>query len=140
MSKKAKLTVHRKGFRVKPTTYKRKGKTIHRKGYTVKPTTFQIEDRGAPGRGPKYIPELRKGLMTREAIAIGLLKPGERISDLSKAEIAQLAKHLVKKYGQRRAWSMFHAQTIFRKRTPDGFKELMEYGREIAKGKPGVWD
>jgi len=140
MTKRAKLTVHRKGFRVKPTTYKRKGKIIHRKGYAVKPTTFEIEDRGAPGRGPKYIPELRKGLMTREAIAIGLLKPGERISDLSKREIGELAEHLRKKYGQKRAVGMFVAQKVFRKRMADGFKDLMDYCIKVAKGEPGVLD
>jgi len=135
-----KLVVHRKGFHVKPTTYKRKGKTIHRKGYYVPPTTYEIEDRGAPGRGPKYIPELRKGLMTREAIAIGLLKPGERISDLSKREIAILAEHLRRKYGQKRAVGMFVAQKVFRKYMSNGFKELMNYGIKVAKGEPGVLD
>ena len=58
--RKRKLRVHRKGFRVKPTTYKRKGKTIHRKGYYVKPTTYMIKDRGKPGRGPKTI-TVKKG-------------------------------------------------------------------------------
>jgi len=140
MSKRAKLTVHRKGFRVKPTTFKRKGKTIHRKGYTVKPTTFQIEDRGAPGRGQKYIPELRKGLMTREAIAIGLLKPGERISDLSKREIGELAEHLRKKWGQRRAAGMFRAILTFRKRMADGIRDKFEYGYRVATGEKGVLD
>jgi hypothetical protein len=140
MSKRAKLTVHRKGFRVKPTTFKRKGKIIHRKGYVVKPTTFEIEDIGAPGRGRKVLPPLRAGLMTREAIAIGLLKPGERISDLSKREIGELAEHLRKKYGQKRAVGMFVAQKVFRKRMSDGFKDLMDYGIKVAKGEPGVLD
>jgi hypothetical protein len=137
---KRKLVVHRKGYYVPPTTYERKGKIIHRKGYYVPPTTYEIEDRGAPGRGKKVLPELRKGLMTKEAIAIGLLKPGERISDLSKREIAILAEHLRKKYGQRRAVGMFLAQLVFRKRMRDGFKDLMEYGMKVAKGEPGVLD
>lgn len=94
----------------------------------------------APGRGKKVIPELREGLMTKEAMKIGLLKPGETIGDLSYKEIKTLAEHLVKKYGQRRAFGMFHAQVIFRKRQRNGFKAKMMYGRKIAAGKPGVLD
>jgi ribosomal protein S27AE len=42
MAKRRKLTIRirRKGFRVRPTTYIRKGKRIRRKGYIVKPTTY----------------------------------------------------------------------------------------------------
>lgn len=134
------LVVRRKGYRVRPTTYVREGKVIHRKGYTVKPTVYLIEDRGAPGRGKKVLPKLRAGLMTKEAISIGLLKPGERISDLSMKEIEKLAEHLREKYGQRRAAGMFLAQLVFRKRMPDGFKEKMKRGYEVAIGERGVLD
>lgn len=43
---------------------------IHRKGYTrqngtrVHPTTFNIVNRGAPGRGPKLIPPLKRGALS----------------------------------------------------------------------------
>jgi len=125
-------------------SYRRRG--YYRKdGTWVKPTTVKgyirkVKDRGAPGRGRKVIPPLKKGVMTREAIKLGLLKPGQRIKDLSEEDIVKLAEHLRKKYGQRKAWGMFHAQLVLRKRLPNGFKRKMEIGREVAKGKPGVWD
>ena len=121
--------------RVKPTTYRRKGKLIRRKGYT-----YKRPDIGALGRGRKVIPRLRGGLMTKEAINLGLLKPGERVSDLTKAEIGRLAEHLREKYGQRRSAGMFRAILVFRKRFPDSVKEKFEYGFKVATGEPGVWD
>jgi len=131
------LRVHRKGY--------------HRRGYTrkdgvrvkacyVPPTTYYIKDRGAPGRGRKVLPELREDKMTIEARKAGLLKKGQKIGDLSTKKIVKLAKYLRKKYGQRRAWGMFHAQIVFRKRMPDGFKRKMKIGRDVARGKPGKWD
>jgi len=56
-----KLRVRRKGFKVKATTFRRKGKIIHRRGFRVSPTTFMIRDRGRVGRGPKLIPALKQG-------------------------------------------------------------------------------
>jgi len=78
--------------------------------------------------------------MTREAQSIGVLKKGQSVGDISKSGIRKLATHLRKKYGQRRAFGMFHAQTVYRKRMPNGFKAKMILGRKIARGKPGEWD
>jgi hypothetical protein len=47
-------------IRVRPTTYRRKGKLIHRKGYV-----YEREDVGAPGKGPKVIPPLKEGELSK---------------------------------------------------------------------------
>lgn len=54
------LTVRRKSYRRKPYTRK-DGTRV--KGTIVPATTYKIKDRGVPGRGPKVIPYIRKGLL-----------------------------------------------------------------------------
>lgn len=89
-----KLTVHRKSFRVKPTTFKRKGKTIHRKGFTVKATTYKIKDRGKPGRTPKrekwFKPKTVTGWKKSQTAKVRRrhLKKG-RVSDVTAGRRAQ---------------------------------------------------
>lgn len=51
-----------KRLRIKPTTYKRRGKTIHRKGYMRR-------DVGAPGRGKQVIPPLKAGELTKHGFS-----------------------------------------------------------------------
>jgi len=87
--RRRKLTVRRKGYYVKPTTYKRKGKLIHRKGYWVKPTTYKIRDRGRPGRGPKKIKISRPG---------SLKKLGYD-PDIKAAQRRKALRKAVKRYG-----------------------------------------
>lgn len=146
------LTIRRKAYTRKAHTrkaYTRKDGTRVRaavvKASYVGASTFERRDVGAPGRGPRVLPKLRKGVMIKEAVRIGLLSQkdverGKRVSNLSQDNIVKLAEHLRKKYGQRRAWGMFHAQVIYRKRMSNGFKKKMMIGREVAKGKPGEWD
>jgi hypothetical protein len=130
-----KLTVKRKGFRVKPTTFRRNGKLIHRKGFRVKPTTFQIEDRGAPGRGKKVIPTLRKGELTNLAMDLGLLSDGEKIKDLNQAEIDELALAAADKFGGKSAFSKFQALITLRKNAtaPDviRFRNRLQRARDL---------
>jgi hypothetical protein len=133
---------HRKGYHRKAYTRKNgtKVKAANVKACYVPPSTYLIKDRGAPGRGKKVLPKLRPGAMTDEARKIGVLKKGERVGDLSMTEIEKLARHLRRKYGQRRSSGMFRSQLVFRKRQPDGFKSKMERGFEVTVGKRGVLD
>jgi len=118
--RKRKLRVHRKGFRVKPTTYKRKGKTIHRKGYYVKPTTYMIKDRGKPGRGPKTI-TVKKGKLHPYSIR----KP-------ARVRHAILAKK-VKRYGATSVYRALNAQVIFRKRIQPRQRQVFKADRDWVK-------
>jgi len=137
-----KLTIKRKGYWRKG--YTRKDGTKVKRTW-VPASSYKIRDIGAPGRGKKVIPKMRPGRMIKDAITCGVMskrqfEKGKRIGDLSNAKIKKLANYLRKKYGQRRAFGMFHAQVVFRKRQPDGFKRKMKIGREVARGKPGEWD
>lgn len=137
-----KLTIHRRAYHRK--AYTRKDGT-RVKASDVPATTFKREDIGAPGRGKKVLPKLKPGAMTKAAMDCGILSKrdvqrGKTIGDLSQKDIKKLANYLRRKYGQRKAFGMFHAQVVFRKRMPNGFKKKMKIGRDIARGKPGKWD
>jgi len=126
------LVVRRRGYYRGPYTYRRKGKLIRVRGHYVPPTTFRIPDRGAPGRGPKLI-KVRKGAMTKKAIELGYIEEGQRISDIPDSRIDDFALDLAKEVGPRRAFRMFLAQKVFRKRARDGFKDKMEIAMETIK-------
>jgi len=137
-----KLTVKRKGYVRKPhirRSYVRKDgtrvKATSVKKTFVPPTTFKIKDLGTKGRGKKVIKDLEKGKMTKTAKEMGLLKKGERIIDLTKAELRRLADRLVAKYGAKATKGMFQAQELFRKRQKDGFKSKMKATREYISEK-----
>ena len=44
-----KITIKRKGYCVKPTSFTKDGETTIRRGYCVRPSTFQIKDKGKKG-------------------------------------------------------------------------------------------
>ena len=92
----------------------------HVRETSVRPSEFYITDRGAPGRGPRVVKRIRKGLMAQKASQYGLLEPGETIGDLTEAEARKLALKMAEdpEIGPRRSWRMFHVQTVFRKREP----------------------
>jgi len=148
------LTVRRRGFRVQPTTFTvprrqitqqrdglvrfmRPQQIIRRRGFTVSPTRFQIRDIGAPGRGPRVIPALKKGRMTRAATSLGFLKRGQKITDLSDARVKRFAVALARRVGAKDALGMFQAQVVFRRRTGGPNLRKFTAGRDIIARKFG---
>ena len=124
--------------------YRRKGFTAHRGRTTYRvPATrvggfcYNRRDIGRPGRGPKAIPPLREGLLTKAAREVGVRGS---LGKMSKAQAIRLGTHLRRKYGQRRAFGMAHAQIVFRKRMPNGFARVMKIVRKATVGKKGAWD
>ncbi len=107
---------------------------VHRKGYTrkdgthVKATSFLIKDRGKKGHGPKII-KVKKGAMTRYAIRLGYIQPGEHISDINLDQIDNFARDLTELIGKKSALGMFRAQLTFRKyQHKSPFKNKMQAG------------
>jgi len=90
---------------------------IWRKGYTRKDGTRVkgacIIDRGAPGKGPKVLPKLRKGRLD-QFIAKNLNKP---YTDLSAAQRHSALKRAVSKLGAPTVVRMLNAPAIYLKRT-----------------------
>ncbi|MGH7774658.1 MAG: hypothetical protein ACREQA_20735 [Candidatus Binatia bacterium] len=124
------LIVHRKGFTVPRTRFKRDGTTIDRESFRVPPTTFRIEDRGAPGRGKPIIPQLKKGRMTRAAIEGGYIQAGQKVTDIPDSRMDDFARYLVGRVGARDAFGMFQAQVVFRKRQRSPEARKFEIGRD----------
>jgi len=117
-----KLTIHRKGYR-------------REDGASVAPTTYQIKDRGSPGRG-KQVFKVKGGVMTEMAYKLGYLGDGkERISDIPYHEMDDFARDLASEVGARRAWGMFHAQVVYRKRSQNGFKKKMVRARDTVSSE-----
>jgi len=103
-----KIVVHRKGYRRRNGTY-------------VKPTSFLIKDRG------KKLIQVKKGQMTKYAIQLGYIHPGEKISDINLDKIDNFARDLANLIGKRKALGMFGAQLRFRKHQHSSpFKNKME--------------
>jgi len=130
------LRIKVRGYRRKGYTYRRRGKLIKVRPTRVRGFTYLRRDIGALGRGPKVIPKLREGAMSRAAREIGI----RSLSGMTKRQARRLGRHLRRKYGQRRAFGMAHAQVVFRKRMSDGFKKRMKWVREATVGKKGVLD
>ena len=126
---KRRLTIRRKAFRVGPTTIERDGVTIRRKGFDVPAVTFTIKDRGAPGRGKDIIPKGRRGAMTKAAIDLGFIKKGQKVTDIPNSRMDDFGRALAKKVGATRAFRMFQAQIVFRKRT-DSLGKKFQIGRD----------
>ena len=99
---------------------------------------FRARDRGLPGRGPRVITGLKKNAMTKQAINLGYITEGERISDIPKSKIDNFAIDLAKAVGQARATRMVNAQIILRKRNPDGFKDKMLIAKNAIVRKSKV--
>lgn len=115
-----KLRVKRKGFRVKPTTFKRKGKVIHRRGFKVKATSFLIKDLGKKGRAKKVIPNLRRGSL------------GVSFSSLVKTRRKKLVM-LAKRIGEKKVIGKLRAVQVFNKRTnPSLSRKALMDSRFIA--------
>ena len=104
--------------------------TIRRKGFDVPAVTFTIKDRGAPGRGEKIIPKLRRGAMTRAAVDLGFIKKGQKVTDIPNSRMDDFGRALAKRVGDTRAFRMFQAQIVFRKRT-DSLARKFEIGRSL---------
>lgn len=124
------LIIHRKGFTVPRTRFKRDGTTIDREAFRVPPTTFKIEDRGAPGRGKPIIPPLRKGVMTRAAINGGFIRKGQKVTDIPLNRMDDFARFLARREGAEKAFGMFQAQVVFRRRERGIARKKFEVGRD----------
>ena len=99
-----KLLVRRRGFRVRLTSYLRKGKKIRRRGFRVKSSSFSIFDRGSPGRGPRLIPILKKG-----TLGVDFSKP----TKVRRRVIANLCRRI----GERKVMGKLRAVQVLTKRT-----------------------
>lgn len=113
----------RDSTQVSGTRYIRPEQVVERKAYLR-------EDVGAPGRGPKLIPPLRKGVLTEAAIDRGYLKRGERIGDMTEADLKSFAVEYADAVGARRAFGRFHAVAQLTKRTNPEFSLKMEAARD----------
>ena len=111
-----KSTIHRKGYKRKAYI---KSSGVHVKATSVPSTTYKAVDLGAIGHGKKLF-AVRKGLLTRFGYHIHL-PAEERREALRKAD---------KAYGSVRLFKMINAQTLFRKRLPDGAKEAFQSDKE----------
>ena len=106
-----KLTVHRKGF-----TFK-KGKA---KGKRVKPKTYKIPDRGAPGRGKKIIPKLKKG-------GLGIT------FDMSMMEQKRILKNKAMSRGEKKVTSSLIAlETLNKRQNPKVSRRAKELAHWVA--------
>jgi hypothetical protein len=100
------LLVRRRGY---TATRRVDGRTIT---YRVRPTVYYRRDVGAPGRGRKVIPELEEGKMTKVANEMGY----PNVISIPDTRLREFARRLIRRYGEREAFGMAHAQVIFRKR------------------------
>lgn len=114
------LLIRRRGYRRKG--YRRKD-GVYVSPADVPGVLFRARDRGAPGRGRRVITGLKKGAMTKQAINLGYITEDQRVGDIPKGKMDDFALDLAKEVGRTRALRMVNAQLIFRKRSPDGFKE-----------------
>lgn len=87
----ARIRVDRKGF-------------VTKKGTRVMPTSFLIKDRGAPGRGKKVLPELKKGTL------------GISFSESASVRRRKLVV-LAKRIGEKKVMGKLQALVVFNKRT-----------------------
>jgi len=85
----------------------------------VSPVTFTIKDIGAVGRGKKLF-KVKKGLLKKHGYSTHLPEEA-RHAALRKAD---------KAYGSVRLFKMLNAQLLFRKRLPDGVKEVFQADRD----------
>jgi len=108
--------------RVKPTTYRRKGKTVHRKGYV-----YRRRDVGKPGKGPKLIVIKEKGALRKHGYSV-------KKSDVARHKALTSA---IKEYGALSVYRKLMAQYVFRKnydpRTAKVFLEDAEWVRDQYK-------
>ena len=126
----ARLTVHRKGFFVKPHPLHRDHVVIHIKGHYVRPSTFEVEDRGMPGRGRKVIPPLKKG-------TLGVSTAHEPTAKL-KVELVRRAE----KIGEKKVVGKLGALAVLHKNTDPRLsrkeRELQHYVAGSMIGKKRV--
>ena len=99
---------------------------------------YRARDRGLPGRGPKVIPELKKGTMINQAVKLGYITKGQTISDIPKSKIDDFAIDLAKSVGYGKAMKMINVQVIFRKNQPNGFKSKMIVAKNALRRKSQV--
>jgi hypothetical protein len=104
--------------RVKPTTYRRKGKTIKRKGYV-----YRRKDLGKPGKGPKLIVIKEKG---------ALRKHGYSVKKSEAARRRALAS-AIKEYGALSVFKKLNAQYVFRKRYDPETARIFEADRDWVR-------
>jgi len=123
MPKVHRLRVHRRGFHVRATVFKRKGKTIHRKAFGVSPATFKIRDVGAVGRGKKIIPPLKKGGLG----GVGYFKK-------STMARRKLIVKLAKKQGEKTIGSRLSAIGVLTKRTHPHISHMAFADRHYLMG------
>jgi hypothetical protein len=125
------MTVRRKGYTRKAFTATRGGKKVRVAKARVKPSTFKIRDRGKPGRGPKVVPPLKKGVLGG---------PGffNRPSDEQK----QIVFRRAKKMGEKKVVGELRALHVFLKRTsPQKSRRALALSKKVAgsfKGKQQV--
>ena len=104
-----KLTVRRKGYKRKAFTAKRGKKRYRVKAAKVKPGVYKIRDLGAPGRGKKYIPRLKKGTLKEQ---------GYSLSESTAARRKALAKDVRKRGYARTRGSLWALVQLFKRTKP----------------------
>jgi hypothetical protein len=125
------MTVHRKGYRRKAYTARRRGKKVRVSKSVVKPSTFKISDRGKPGRGPKVVPPLEKG-------ALG----GPGFFNRPNGEQEQIVFRRAKKMGEKKVVGELRALQVFFKTTdPRKSRRALALSKQVAgsfKGKQKI--
>jgi len=117
-----KITVHRKGYKRKGYTAKRKGRKAGVSAARVKPSTFKIRDRGNAGRGPKVVPPLEEG-------ALG----GPGFFDRSEYEQERIVFERAKEVGEKKVVGELRAlQVFFKKTDQQKSKRALELSKKVA--------
>lgn len=93
----------------------------------------RVPDVGRLGRGPKVIPPLKRGKLTKVAGEMGY----HRVADVPESRLEEFVDRLVKTYGARAAFGRIHAMVILRKRAQPEARERFERMREILTSKYG---
>jgi hypothetical protein len=71
--------------------------------------------------------------MTGQAIKLGYIKEGQKISDIPKSKMGDFAIDLAKQVGPGHATRMFNAQVVLRKHEGGGLKDRMVIAKSTLK-------
>lgn len=86
----------------------------------------------------KKVFHVKKGTMTKHAIAMGFIKSNQRISDIPYHQIDEFALGLASRIGPTTAYRMFQAQIIYRKQEESPFKKKMLKARNVISERYSI--
>ena len=118
----ANIIVRKKGHKRKAFTITRAGRKIRVPATRVKASAFRIKDRGAPGRGRKVVPPLKKGVLG-----------GPGFFKKSASEQKRIVFGRAKRLGEKKVVGELRALQVFFKRTsPEKSKRALTLSQKVA--------